>query len=87
MSEADDARRLEKLEQTRLIAVVAAIGFLLLSVFTGWTWLDWPRAIAWGVAAVTAVLEGRQLERMGRNARSAYLIAALFALMAVLAVV
>jgi hypothetical protein len=87
MGEADDARKLERLEMYRIGAMVVAIGLLLVSIVMGWDWLMWPRAIAWSVAAVVSVLEGRLLERLGRNARSAYLSALLFALVAVLSIV
>lgn len=80
-------QKLEKLEQYRVLSLIVAIGLLILSVLTGWEWLDWPRALAWAAAAVVTVLEARVLERLGRNARTTYLFALLYLLVAILCLV
>ena len=83
----EDIRALEQLERARLLAIVVAIGLLVVSIVLDVDWLDWPRAFAWAAAAVVSLFESRVLKRMGRSPDGAYLRAALFLLVAVLSVV
>lgn len=86
MASERDVERLERLERYRLIAIVVAAVFLVVSIVFDVDWLDWPRAIAWGTASVTCVLEARVLKRLGRSTDSAYLRAVVFALAAIISV-
>lgn len=87
MAYTEDVRALERLEKYRVLALVVAIGLLIVSIVLELDWLAWPRAFAWSAAGVVSLLESRVLKRMGRSPDAAYLRAVLFFLVAVLCLV
>ena len=69
MAYADDLAALERLAKYRLIAFIVAGLLLILSFFLeNSRWLDIPRALAWAVAGLIAIQEGRITKRLGRDA-------------------
>jgi len=69
MAYADDIAKLHRLGRYRLVALIAAMACLILSLLLeDGRWLDWPRAAAWSAAGVISVLEARVCKKLGRNA-------------------
>ncbi|MCC6877993.1 MAG: hypothetical protein IT378_27020 [Sandaracinaceae bacterium] len=84
MASERDIERLERLQRYRLIAVIAAAVMLVIAIVFDTGWLDWPRAAAWGTAAVISLIEARLHQRLGHSTDGAYLRAVVLGLAALI---
>ena len=84
MAYPEDVAQLERLNKYRMIALICALGLLILSWFFEHTTIfNVGRAIAWGAAGVFSVLEARLLKKLGRDADFTWLRAVFFFFVAI----
>ncbi len=86
MAYTDDVRAVKDLYRYRVAAMIAAGLLLVLDAVTDVP-LSWPRAIAWTVAGVISIKEGRTVKRLGRDPDGCWARAAMFFVVALVCIV
>jgi hypothetical protein len=86
MSYAEDVRTAARYEKLRVLLIVVAVTLFGVAVVFDLPWLHWPRAAAWILAGVAAIVEARAYKRLGRDPDATYLRAALCIVVGVFAV-